>query len=217
MKHITTIVFDLDGTLLDTLQDLANAVNHALSSHGLPARSLAEVRSFLGNGIRYLVERSVPEGLPAEQLEKVFQTFRQYYMEHCLDQTQPYEGIMPLMEKLHSRGYKMAIVSNKLHPAVQELNERFFARYVSSAVGESATVRRKPNPDAVLAALAELGSCREEAVYVGDSEVDLATARNAGLPCISVLWGFRDKGFLEQQGATCCIARPEELLDVLTA
>lgn len=211
MKHITTIIFDLDGTLLDTLQDLAAAVNHALASHGLPLRNETEVRSFLGNGIRSLVERAVPEGLTGEKFEQVFETFRTYYMEHCQDRTQPYEGILPLIKQLHKRGYKMGIVSNKVDAAVQELNDRFFKTYIETAVGESPTVRRKPCPDAVLAALRRLGSSPAEAVYVGDSEVDLATAENAGLPCVSVLWGFRDHDFLLAHGATRCIARPEEL------
>ena len=211
MKHITTIIFDLDGTLLDTLHDLAAAVNHALTSHSLPPRSEAEVRTFLGNGIRSLVERAVPDGLTGEQFEQVFETFRTYYMEHCQDRTQPYEGIMPLIRQLHERGLKMGIVSNKVDAAVQELNDRFFKTYIETAVGESPTVRRKPCPDAVLAALRRLGSSPKEAVYVGDSEVDLATAENAGLPCVSVLWGFRDHYFLLAHGATCCIERPEEL------
>jgi len=211
MKHITTIIFDLDGTLLDTLHDLATAVNHALTSHSLPPRSEAEVRTFLGNGIRSLVERAVPAGLSDGKLEEVFETFRTYYMEHCLDRTQPYEGIMPMIKQLHNRGCKMGIVSNKPDAAVQELNERFFKTYIGTAVGESPAVRRKPCPDAVLAALHRLGSTTEEAVYVGDSEVDLATAENAGLTCVSVLWGFRDHDFLLAHGATCCIERPEEL------
>lgn len=215
MASITTVVFDLDGTLLDTLQDLSDSVNFALASFGLPIRNVSEIRSFLGNGIRFLMEKSVPCGLDGKKFEEVFDCFRRHYVEHCLDKTKPYDGVLELMKRLKEEGFKMAIVSNKLHPAVQELSERFFKDYVASAVGESATVRRKPNPDAVLKALADLGSTKEEAVYVGDSEVDMQTARNAGLPCVSVLWGFRDEDFLKRQGATTCISEPLQLLDVL--
>jgi len=211
-----TVIFDLDGTLLNTLGDLAASVNFALSQHNLPQRTELEVRSFLGNGIRYLMRHATPEGVEGEKFEAVFQTFRTHYVQHCLDTTQPYAGIMPLLASLKLRGVKMAIVSNKLHPAVQELNERFFKDYIQSAVGESPTVRRKPNADAVLAALGELGSSAKDALYVGDSEVDLATAKNAHIACCLVLWGFRDEPFLRLlDGAEAYIARPEELLNVL--
>lgn len=211
-----TIVFDLDGTLLDTLADLATSVNFALRSHGLKERSLVEVRSFLGNGIRYLMEHAVGEAVSHEEFEKVFQTFRSHYVEHCLDQTKPYLGIMPLLEELKKKGIKMAIVSNKLHPAVQELNKRFFQNFITSAVGESATVRRKPNPDAVLAALHELGSMPEHSLYVGDSEVDLATACNAHLACALVLWGFRDEPFLRSlKGVYAYLDKPADLLQIV--
>ena len=193
---LNTIIFDLDGTLLDTLADLAASVNYALRTHQLAERTLPEIRQFLGNGIRYLMEKSVGGAVTGDAFEKVFQTFRSHYVNHCLDTTAPYPGIMHALEALLAKGYKMAIVSNKLHPAVQELSERFFKGYITSAVGESATVRRKPNPDAVLAALRELKSEKSHAVYVGDSEVDLQTATNAGLPCILVTWGFRDESFL---------------------
>ncbi len=211
-----TVIFDLDGTLLDTLGDLAQSVNHALRAHGLPERSSADIRNFLGNGIRNLVQQAAGKEVASEKFEEVFQTFRSYYVEHCLDATCPYPGVLPLLAELKRRGVKMAIVSNKLHPAVQELNEHFFKEYITSAVGESATVRRKPNPDAVLAALKELGSTPEEAIYVGDSEVDLATAQNAGLPCALVLWGFRDEDFLRTlPGATCFLREPADLLTLL--
>lgn len=175
-----------------------------------------DIRHFLGNGIRRLMLDAVGGKVEGDAFEQVFSSFRKYYMEHCLDTTCPYPGIMSLLEQLKARGVKMAIVSNKLHPAVQELNQRFFAEYISTAVGESATVRRKPNPDAVLAALEALGSSPSEAIYVGDSEVDLATAQNAGLPCALVLWGFRDEDFLRSlPGAEHFVRRPEELLTLL--
>lgn len=215
---LNTIIFDLDGTLLNTLADLANSVNYALRCHKLKERTVNEVRQFLGNGIRYLMEHAVGGAVTGEAFEQVFATFRTHYVAHCLDLTQPYPGIMPLLEELKQRGIKMAIVSNKLHPAVQELAQRFFKGYISSAVGESATVRRKPNPDAVLAALNELGSQPSEAIYVGDSEVDLATAKNAGLPCALVTWGFRDESFLRTlplQPDTHFIHHPSDLLNLI--
>lgn len=194
---INTVIFDLDGTLLNTLTDLANSVNYALQSHGLPQRSLKEVRSFLGNGIRYLMQHAVGNAVHTEEeFEPIFQTFRKHYVAHCLDTTQPYPGIMPLLDILKAKGVKMAIVSNKLHPAVQELAQRFFKGYITTAVGESETVRRKPCPDAVLAAMKELQSSQTEAIYVGDSEVDLQTAQNAQMPCALVTWGFRDEEYL---------------------
>ncbi len=213
MPNIKAIVFDLDGTLLDTLDDLTAAVNHALSAHGLPLRTRAEVRSFVGNGVRRLMERSVPEEMPADKFEKVFRSFREYYTAHCLDQTRPYPGIMETLKRLHERGVRMAIVSNKLQPAVTELNARFFGEYIPVAVGESERVRCKPCPDGVLEALKVMGAKKEEAIYVGDSEVDIETAHNAGLPCLSVLWGFKDEDFLRQLYPDARFIRePEEVL-----
>ena len=214
---LNTVVFDLDGTLLDTLGDLAGSVNYALRKHGLRECSLQEVRSFLGNGIVRLMQNAVKNAVEGVAFEEVFQTFRSHYLEHCLDTTQPYPGILPMMEKLRESGVKIAIVSNKLHPAVQELNRRFFADLVTSAVGESETVRRKPHPDGVLKALEELGSRPEDAVYVGDSEVDWETARQAGLRCVLVLWGFRDEDFLRGlPGVQEYLKSPDDLLRVVT-
>ena len=212
---LNTVVFDLDGTLLDTLGDLAGSVNYALRKHGLRECSLQEVRSFLGNGIVRLMQNAVKNAVEGVAFEEVFQTFRSHYLEHCLDTTQPYPGILPMMEKLREAGVKMAIVSNKLHPAVQELSRRFFAELVTSAVGESETVRRKPNPDGVLRALKEMGSRPDEAIYVGDSEVDWETARNAGLRCALVCWGFRDEEFLRTLPGTFAYAQsPDDLLSL---
>ena len=213
---IRSILFDLDGTLLDTLDDLANSVNYALRTHHLPERSHTEIRSFLGNGIRNLMLDAVGRGMSDEAFEPVFQTFRTYYVKHCLDKSKPFAGIIDLLKALQQRGITMAVVSNKLHPAVVELNERFFKDYINSAVGENATVRRKPNPDAVLAALSELGCSKDEAVYVGDSEVDLHTAQNAGMQCMLVLWGFRDEDFLRSlPGASLFAQCPADILSWL--
>lgn len=208
-----TVIFDLDGTLLDTLADLAASVNYALRTHHLPERSITEVRAFLGNGIKRLMLQAVGKEQEDDAFLAVFHTFREHYMAHCLDATRPYDGILPTLEAMQQRDVKMAIVSNKLHPAVQELNRHFFARYITTAVGESATVRRKPNPDAVLAAMQALGSKPEECLYVGDSEVDWLTAQHAGIDCALVLWGFRDEDYLRTlSGVKAFLSKPHDLL-----
>lgn len=219
-----TFIFDLDGTLLDTLDDLAAAVNYALRTHGMLERSREEVRSFVGSGVRLLMERAVPVGTQNPQFEAVFHTFRAYYLKHSLDTTKPYDGIMETLTELHRRGCKMAVVSNKFMTATQELVRHFFPM-ISVAIGEHEAegIRKKPAPDTVFEALKQLNNTessvnsiekQETAVYIGDSDVDIATAHNAGLPCISVLWGFRDRSFLEAHGGTTFIEQPEELLDV---
>ena len=210
-----TVIFDLDGTLLDTLGDLSSSVNYALHRHGLPERSKADVRRFLGNGIRRLIEQSVPEGTTEEKTVAVLQTFREYYLIHSLDETAPYEGIMELLHQLHDMDVATAIVSNKLDPAVKELHQHFFSDTIRVAIGESSSIRRKPAPDMVDECIRLLGCDRQSCLYVGDSEVDLQTARNASLPCCSVSWGFRDKKQLIEAGATTIIDRPEELMGVI--
>lgn len=216
LKQITTVIFDLDGTLLNTLEDLAASVNYALKTNGYPQRTTNEIRTFLGNGVKSLVKCSLGKNDSDEIFEKVFNCFRTYYMEHCQDTTRPFDGILPLLEELKKRKIKMAIVSNKLQPAVEQLNNHFFKKHISSAVGESATVRRKPNPDAVIAAMNALGSRKDETIYVGDSEIDIETAKNAGIDCIVVLWGFRDECFLRSQYPNIhYIHSPKELLYLL--
>lgn len=208
-----TYIFDLDGTLLDTLQDLADSVNHALRQYGMPEHSLDDIRRFVGNGVRLLMERAVPEGAQHPLFEEAFATFRQYYMQHSLDTTRPYDGIVETIRELKLRGCRLAVVSNKMMAATQELVAHFFPD-VEVAIGEheAAGIRKKPAPDTVDEALRQLGVTREGAVYVGDSDVDLLTARNSGLPCISVLWGFRDREFLLAHGATTFIEHPRDLL-----
>lgn len=208
-----TYIFDLDGTLLDTLQDLAASVNYALRENGMKEHSIDDIRKFVGNGVRKLIERAVPEGTDASELNKVFATFRTYYMKHSLDATRPYEGIREMLQELKKRGYRMAVVSNKMMAATQELVTHFFPE-IEVAMGENEAegIRKKPAPDMVLEALRRLGVEAESAVYIGDSDVDIQTARNAGVPCISVLWGFRDKDFLQEHGATTFINQPKEVL-----
>lgn len=210
-----TYIFDLDGTLLNTLDDLHASTNYALRQSGMPERSIEEVRQFVGNGVRKLMERAVPEGTDEALFEKTFATFKQYYMEHNMDTTRPYEGVQDILKKLKQRGKRLAVVSNKFYSATQELVAHFFPE-VEVAIGEHEAegIRKKPAPDTVKEALRQLGVSSEGAVYVGDSDVDLMTARNSQLPCISVLWGFRDKEFLLQHGATTFIKRPEEILNL---
>ena len=210
------IVFDLDGTLLDTLEDLADATNWALRQNGMPERTLDEVRSFVGNGVRRLIEQAVPDSTDAQRLEKIFADFKSYYVAHCQDKTHLYPGISELLQALKAEGFRLAIVSNKLQAGVDELYDRYFRDTVEVAVGERPGMRRKPTPDMVLSALRELDVTPDEAVYVGDSDVDLATARNSGLPCISVLWGFRDREFLLAHGATCLAETPKDVLSCVT-
>jgi len=209
-------IFDLDGTLLDTLQDLANSVNYALRQHAMPEHSLDDIRRFVGNGVRLLMERAVPDGAGNPQFEAAFATFRQYYMEHSLDTTRPYDGIPELLRALKQRGCRLAVVSNKMMAATQELCAHFFPE-IEVAIGEHEAegIRKKPAPDTVCEALRQLGCDKHGAVYVGDSDVDIMTARNSGLPCISVLWGFRDRQFLTAHGATTFVSHPSELLGLL--
>ncbi len=232
-----TYIFDLDGTLLDTLQDLADSVNYALRQFGMPEHSLDDIRRFVGNGVRLLMQRAVPDGAQNPQFEEVFATFRQYYMQHSLDTTRPYDGIVETIHELKQRGCRLAVVSNKMMAATQELVAHFFPD-IEVAIGEheAAGICKKPAPDTVFEALRQLGSLPAahpalavggspdahpglavggspaDTVYVGDSDVDIATARNSGLPCISVLWGFRDRPFLETHGATTFIEHPSDLL-----
>lgn len=204
-------IFDLDGTILDTLEDLADATNYALKEHGYPGRTVEEVRRFVGNGIRKLIERAVPEGLTVEEIDEVFQTFSVYYRQHCADKTRPYEGILQLLQRLRAAGCLTAVVSNKADAAVQILCQRYYGGLFDCAVGERAGIRRKPAPDSVREVLRHLQVDPVDAVYIGDSEVDIQTAANAGLCSITVTWGFRERSFLESQGGRRFVDRPEEI------
>lgn len=214
MQQYHTYIFDLDGTLLDTLDDLASAVNYALRTYGMPEHSRDAIRRFVGNGVRMLMIRAVPDGEQNPKFEEVFETFRKYYMQHSLDTTRPYDGIPEMLAALRQRGCRLAVVSNKFDAATKELCKHFFPNTIEVAVGEHEAegIRKKPAPDTVIEALSQLGVSSNNAVYVGDSDVDLETARNAALPCISVLWGFRDRDFLLAHGATTFITSPKELL-----
>lgn len=214
MKY-KAIIFDLDGTLTDTLEDLFLSTNYALRSQGLPERSMAEVRRFVGNGVRKLIERAVPADSEPRVVEECFETFHAHYIIHCQDHTRLYPGIATLLTALHAKGYRMAVVSNKLQEGVDELARLFFHGVIDVAIGEQAGIPRKPAPDMVQAALSRLDIPAQEAVYVGDSDVDLQTAANAGLPCISVLWGFRNRDFLVAHGATVLAESPGDILSLV--
>ena len=209
------VIFDLDGTLLDTLDDLADAVNWALKQEQLPRRTREEVRAFVGNGIRNLIERAVPAGTEVAQTDRVFAGFKARYADHCADKTRPYPGILELLARLRAEGIRTAVVSNKADFAVQTLCRDYFPGLVDCAVGERAGIPKKPAPDSVQEVLRALKISREQAVYVGDSEVDVVTARNAGMDGILVLWGFRDRQTLERAGAKTFAATAEELCAAL--
>ncbi len=208
-----TIVFDLDGTLLDTLDDLWGSVNGALTACGLPLRSREEVRSFVGNGIASLMDRATGAVSPAVK-EKALAAFKAHYGEHCEENTKPYEGVMELLQTCRERGIQTAVVSNKADFATQKLVKRYFGALILLAVGENEEggIRKKPAPDSLLAVMERLGARKEETVYVGDAEVDIQTAKNAGVDCISVTWGFKDREFLTANGAARLVDCPAEVL-----
>ncbi len=210
MKPIRAVIFDLDGTLLNTLDDLAGAVNYALALHGYPVRTIDEVRRFVGNGIANLIHRALPEGVDADTEATVLADFRTYYAAHDLDATAPYAGVGEMLAALHEAGIPMALVSNKIESAVEELRGHFFADTITFAVGDHPSRPRKPAPDGTYAALARLGVSADEAIFVGDSEVDVDTARNAGMRLLAVTWGFRDADTLCARGATCFAHTPAE-------
>jgi phosphoglycolate phosphatase len=211
MKRYKAIIFDLDGTLLDTLTDLAEGTNYALRVNGFPERTLDEIRRFVGNGARKLIERAVPDGQIEAALEQVRQDFNIYYKVHCKDHTAPYSGIMEMLQELVQQGYALGVVSNKPDFAVQELIPEYFPRIFASVSGERQGVAKKPAPDLILEAMKNLQADSSNAVYVGDSEVDMEAAANAGIPCISVAWGFKGRRFLEEQHAGMIIEKPSEI------
>ena len=208
-------IFDLDGTLLDTLDDLYDSLAHTLAAANLPPRTRDETRRFVGNGIHKLIERAVPAGSQNELIDTVEREFRAYYKLHCADKTKPYDGIIELIERLRANGCKTAVVSNKGDFAVQELVEQYFSGLLDCAVGERAGVRTKPAPDSVNAVLEQLRVNRADTVYIGDSDVDIDTAKNAGMDSISVLWGFRDREFLVEHGAVRLVGTPREIGDIV--
>lgn len=208
---IDAVIFDLDGTLLNTLEDLKNSTNYALNELGFPKRSLEEVRCFVGNGVRKLIERAVPQSCDKETTERCLEIFKKNYSENMYNNTAPYNSILEILKDLRSNGLKIGVVSNKFDLAVKELCKKYFEDLVDIAIGQADDVPKKPAPDGVLKAIKQLGA--QNVVYVGDSEVDVQTAKNADIPCIGVTWGFRDRKNLE--GADFIIDNPRDIINII--
>ncbi|MDU1128147.1 HAD family hydrolase [Veillonella sp.] len=216
MKY-TTIVFDCDGTLLDTLTDLRNAVNYVLRAHDLPERSVPEVKAALGNGVAHLMRQSLPDSISEAEFNTYLDEFKIYYGEHLQDYTAPYPGMLDVLDTLRAKGYKLAIVSNKIQEGITPLNNEYFGDRLPVAIGERPGLQRKPAPDMVLQALKELNSSQDESIYIGDSEVDVATAKNSGLLCIGVTWGFRDEQLHKDLGVTHIARKAEDIVTIIEA
>ncbi|MFP3155904.1 HAD family hydrolase [Lachnospiraceae bacterium ZAX-1] len=215
MATIDTVIFDLDGTLLDTLDDLSDSVNYVMLQHHFPHYTKEDVRKMVGNGIRTMMKRALPNGEKNTCYEQCIKEFQAYYATHMQHKTVPFSGIIPCLERLQQSGMKLAVVSNKFDHAVKLLCEEHFSSYIKTAIGESPSTAPKPAPDTVFRAIKELGSTVESCIYVGDSEVDIETAKNAHMPCISVSWGFKDRKFLQDHGAKIIVDRVKELTDYL--
>ena len=213
MKH--AVIFDLDGTLLNTLGDLRAATNHALEVRGLPPHSMEEIRQFIGNGIRLLICRAMPEGTPEAEIDAALDDFKAYYAAHIHDRTVPYDGIPQLLTALRKRGIKVAVLSNKIDSASQQLIEYFFPGKTDVVFGEHVGVPRKPDPTSCRMVMQQLGVQPEQVLYVGDSGTDMQTAKNAGLYAVGVTWGFRSKEVLFKYGADVLVHRPEQILQIL--
>lgn len=214
MKY-KAVLFDMDGTVLDTLEDLKDAANATLRAFGMPERSLEEVRCFVGNGALRLFEQAVIPGSSEQCIQEALAWFKEYYDRHCLIKTAPYDGIMELLARLRAQGVKLAVVSNKPDSAVRELSRLFFADYMEYSIGQQDSIARKPAPDMLYLTVGKMGLELADCVYVGDSEVDVATARNAGMDCVCVSWGFRTVAELEAAGATCIVHNTRELFEKL--
>lgn len=214
MKY-KAVIFDMDGTILNTLEDLKNATNYSLRQFGMPKRSLEEVRMFVGNGIRKLVERAVPAGTPEEKIAQVFDVFLEYYEIHSADNTSPYPGILELVEKLKKSGIKTAVSTNKADVPAQELGREYFNGIFDLIVGQQDGLKVKPAPDSVNKILSILDIQKKDAIYIGDSDVDVQTAKNSGLDFIGVSWGFRGREFLEKNGAKNIVDNANEILDLV--
>ncbi len=212
---IDTVIFDLDGTLLNTLDDLTDSVNYALAQLGKPLHTCDEIRMMVGNSVNYLIEKAMPEGSGENEIESCLKIYEKHYHANMNNKTAPYAGVLDMLSALKARGIKMAVVSNKSDGFTKSLVKQFFGEYITTAIGRSELFPRKPAPDSVLHAMKLLGSEKESTLYVGDSEVDAVTARNAGVPCVGCLWGFRDRDTLEKEGARYIISEPKELVNIL--
>jgi len=208
-------LFDLDGTLLDTLDDLAASVNHVMTLHSFPSHTREEVRNMVGNGIYVLFEKAVPEGRTNPAFDACIREFQSYYAKHMQEKTAPFPGILSLLANLAAENFSLAVVSNKFDAAVKSLCQDYFSPYIQTAIGEAPGTARKPAPDTVFAVMEQLHVTREQCIYVGDSEVDIATAKNAGIHCISVDWGFKSRAFLARHGASKIVSNIEELMECI--
>ncbi len=215
MPRYKVAVFDMDGTILNTLDDMTAACNYTLGRMDMPERTMDEIRMFVGNGIPKLVERIAPAGTDEATLKKMLEIFMEFYSAHSMDKTGPYAGIPELLKKLKDNGIRLACVSNKADPAMRKLCDVFFTGLFDDAEGERPGVNKKPAPDMVWAALDKMGASKNDAVYIGDSDVDFKTAVNSGLDCISVSWGFRTREFLEGLKPAYIADRPEEVFDII--
>lgn len=211
----TAIILDLDGTILNTLNDLCDSVNAALKKNGFPLRTIDEIRNFVGNGAKNLIIRSLGDNASEENIEKTLSDFKAHYETNKTNKTAPYNGMLEALDELHASGCKLAIVSNKHDDAVQGLYKQFFSGTCDFALGNCDFLPKKPAPDMILYALEKIGKTVEDAVYIGDSEVDVITAKNTNIPCISVSWGFRDKDVLKAAGAEIIVDTPDELLKAI--
>lgn len=211
------VIFDLDGTLLNTLEDLTDSTNFALDSCSFSKRTLDEVRNFVGNGVYMLIERAVPKNTSKDKIESCLAIFKKHYSNNMYNKTSPYIGILEMLEYLKENGYKIAVVSNKFDSAVKELCEKYFKGFIDYSAGENeaAGIRKKPAPDTVLKVLKNFNLNCAQAVYVGDSEVDILTAKNSKIPCISVTWGFKSKEFLVKNQAKYIAETPQEIIEIL--
>ncbi len=212
---IDTIIFDLDGTLLNTLEDLKDSTNFALKKFQYPERTLEEVRNFVGNGVQKLIERAIPKGIENKDFAECLAVFKTHYAQNMYNKTAPYIGIREMLTELKHSGIKTAVVSNKFDLAVKELCKKYFGNLIEIAIGESENVRKKPAPDSVLRAIQELNSKKDVCLYVGDSDVDVQTAKNTGIDCIGVTWGFRDRELLKKEGAKYIIDKPLEIIEII--
>jgi phosphoglycolate phosphatase len=212
------IIFDLDGTLLNTLDDLCDSTNYALSRFSYPVRTLDEVRNFVGNGVRLLIERAIPDGKNNPNFDECLEIFKQHYKSNMYNKTKPYSGILEMLKELKFMGIQTAVVSNKFDVAVKELCKKYFGDLVYIAIGENEAqgVRKKPAPDSVFKAMTDMKVSIENVIYVGDSETDVQTAKNAEIDCIGCTWGFRDKSILVNEGAKYIADNPAEIIDIIS-
>lgn len=213
--YINTVIFDLDGTLLYTLEDLTDSVNYVLNQNGYAQRTLEEVKNFVGNGVPLLIKRVLPEGVNDLTFNKCLEEFKNYYSENMYNKTKPYDGIINLLEQLKKSGYKIGVVSNKFDYAVKKLCIKYFNDLIDISVGQKDGIEPKPSPDTVFEVIKRLNSTANECIFVGDSEVDIDTANNAEIPCLSVVWGYKTVGFLYEHGATNLIYEPEDILELI--